>query len=161
MAVSQEILEALTTGIQSEVAAYVFYLEAIKKLADDNLKPTFEILAGEEKKHFQILEGQYDSLVRSEKWISTADVLKQDGLPEIDEDMAEKHKDLIANIRKLETKREVLNMALKLEEEAKALFVRLGNEAKSDEARKTFEHLAGFEEGHVKLVKNMLVNLVE
>lgn len=159
MSVDHEILGALTSGILSEVAAYVFYFEAIKKIDDDNLTQTLKELAAEEKKHFIILEKQYDSIVRSEKWITIADVLKQDGLPELDADMAEKHRDLIENIRNLKGNREVLAMALNLEEEAQQLFINLAEHAKSDSAKKTFEHLAGFEEGHVKLIKELIAGL--
>ena len=159
MAVNPELLEALTTGIQSEVAAYVFYIEAIKLTEANGIKGTLENLAAEEKKHFQILERQYDSLVRSEKWISTADVLKQEGLPEIDARMAEKHVDLIENVRNLKSPHEILNMALKLEIEAQELFVKLAATSKSDEGKKVFTHLAGFEEGHAKLIQGHIDNL--
>ncbi len=159
MTVNPEIIEALTDGIQSEIAAYVFYLEAIKIVDDNELKATLENLAGEEKKHFQILERQHDSLIRSEKWISTADILKQEGLPDINKEMQEKHRDLIANVQNLKTNREVLVMALKLEEEARDLFFKFAHEAESEEAKKTFTHLAGFEEGHALLIRNMIAKL--
>ena len=159
MAANSEILEALTTGIQSEIAAYVFYIEAIKLMEANGIKGTLENLATEEKKHFQILEKQYDSLVRSEMWVSTADILKQDGLPEIDAKMAEKHKDLIAKIKNLKSPLEILNMALKLEIEAQNLFIKLAADSKSDEEKKVFEHLAGFEEGHAKLIQGHIDNL--
>jgi len=159
MKVNPEIIEALTDGIQSEIATYMFYIEAIKIVDNDEMKSILENLAGEEKKHFQILERQHDSLVRSEKWISTADILKQEGLPEINKEMQDKHKDLITNVQSLKDNREILEMALKLEEEARDLFIRFANEAKSDEVKKTFKHLAGFEEGHAKLIKSMIANL--
>ncbi|MCP4703682.1 MAG: ferritin family protein [candidate division Zixibacteria bacterium] len=159
MAVNSEILDALTTGIQSEVAAYVFYIEAIKLADMADFKTILEDLAIEEKKHFQILERQYDSLVRSEKWISTADVLKQDGLPEIDASMTEKHQALIESVGKLSTSLEIFNMALKLESDSQELFIKLAGSSESEEAKKVFEHLAGFEEGHVKLIQNLINNL--
>ena len=98
-----DILSALTAGIQAEVAAYVFYLEASKKVEDKNLAKPLSDLAIEERKHFQILERQYDSLIRSEKWISTADILKQNGLPEIGEDMTNEHKDLVDDVGRMKT----------------------------------------------------------
>ncbi len=159
MAVNPEILDALTTGIQSEVAAYVFYIEAIKQVDSADFKESLEKLAAEEKKHFQILERQYDSLVRSEKWISTADILKQDGLPEIDARMTEKHQGLIDDVGNLNTPLEILNMALQLEFDAQKLFVKLADESKSEEGKNVFEHLAGFESGHAKLIQDMIDNL--
>lgn len=159
MGANPEVLEALTSGIQSEVAAYVFYIEAAKKITTGDFKETIENLALEEKKHFFILESQYDSLVRSEKWITTADILRREDLPEIGEEMAEKHKDLVEAVKKLSTELEILQMALKLEEEARDLFAGLAQKAKSEEGRKMFTHLSGFEEGHVRLVKSMIDKL--
>jgi len=159
MTVDPEIIDALTDGIQSEIAAYVFYLEAIKIIDNKKMKTVLENLAGEEKKHFQILERQHDSLIRSEKWISTADILKQKGLPEIDKQMQDKHTELIKKVRNLKTNREILEMALMLEYEARDLFVKFEKDAKSDEAKKIFKRLAGFEEGHAQLIKNMITNL--
>ncbi len=161
MAVNPETLEALTSGIQSEVAAYVFYLEASKKIEKSDIKDTLKMLAGEEKKHFQILEGQYDSLVRSEKWISTADILNQPGLPDIGEDMQEKHRNLIDRVNDAASQREILEMALRLEEEARDLFHGLAENSDSEEGKKTFTHLAGFEEGHVRLINDLIAKLAD
>jgi rubrerythrin len=158
-AVHPDILAALTAGIQSEVAAYVFYIEAAKKVDEDSIEETLKQLAGEEKKHFQILEMQYDSLVRSEKWISTADVMKQEGLPEINEDMTAEHRDLIQEVGKLRSDQDVLEMALRLEEDARDTFRDAADNTTSREAKETFEYLARFEEGHVRLITSMLANL--
>jgi len=158
-AVHPDILAALTAGIQSEVAAYVFYIEAAKIVDEDSIKETLEQLAGEEKKHFQILETQYDSLVRSEKWISTADVLKQEGLPEINEEMTSEHQDLIKEVSRIKSNRDILEMALRLEEDARDTFRDAADNASTREAKETFDHLSRFEEGHVRLITSMLANL--
>ena len=155
-AVHPDTLAALTSGIQSEVAAYVFYVEAVKKVDDPGLVESLKQLAGEEKNHFQVLERQYDSLVRSEKWISTADVLMQNGLPEIDEKMTSQHQGLIDEVAGTESVGAVLEMALRLEEEAYDLFTQAAARSDSDEGRQMFERLARFEEGHVGLVKQMI-----
>jgi rubrerythrin len=113
-------------------------------------------LAGEEKDHFHILERQYDSLVRSEKWISTADVLAQNGLPEIDEEMTQQHRGLIDEVADSETVGAVLEIALRLEKEARDLFSQAATRSESDEGKQMFERLAKFEEGHVGLIKQMI-----
>lgn len=161
MAVHPDILSALTSGIQSEVASYVFYLEAVKKVESEDFKNILTDLAREEKKHFHILERQYDSLVRSEKWISTADILKEEGLPEIGEDMAAKHKSLIAEVHNASNQRQVLDIAFRLECEARDLFADLAGKAESQEARETFEFLSGFEQTHVDVINSMIAKLNE
>ena len=50
--VHPDTLQALSTGIQAEVASYVFYIEAAKKAANDEQRDTLHKLALEEKDHF-------------------------------------------------------------------------------------------------------------
>lgn len=153
--VHPDILQALTAGIQSEVASYVFYTEASKKHEAAAIADVLKRLAHEEKDHFHILERQYDSLVRSEKWISTADILKQEGLPEIGEEMTAEHRDLINEVRRTNSIDEILDIAYRLEEEAHDLFAREEERTKSAEAKKIFGELAKFEQGHMDLVEQM------
>ena len=152
--VHPDTLAALTAGIQSEVASYVFYLEASKK-TDGDLKDTLEHLAKEEKEHFQILERQYDSLVRSEKWISTADILKKEGLPEIGEEMTRKHQALLDEVTQADSNPAILDIALRLEEEAHELFTNAAERTESPEGREMFQRLARFEQGHVNKITEL------
>jgi rubrerythrin len=154
--VHPETLTALNAGIQSEVAAYVFYIEAAKKSEAAQFKEILEKLAGEEKTHFQVLERQHHSLIRSEKWISTADILKSQGLPEIGEEMSSQHRDLVAEVKKAATAHDILQIAYRLEEEAYDLFHREAGRAKTPEAMKMFEELSKFEQGHMSLIANMM-----
>ena len=151
----KETLAALTAGIQSEVASYVFYRKAAQKTDHDEIKVILEKLAIEEKQHFQILERQFDSLVRSEKWITTADALRQDGLPEIDEDMTLKHQNMVDEVAKTNSLSEILDIALRLELEARDLFRVAANRCDSESGKKMFTQLAGIEEGHAVKIKDM------
>ena len=154
--VNPEILIALNAGIQSEIASYVFYVEAAKGIGDTELKGILEDLAHEEKEHFQILERQHHSLVTSEKWISTADILKSPGLPEIGEEMALKHQALIDEVRQANDTVKVLKIAYRLEVEAFNLFSGQVEIAKSDEAKKMFDTLAKFEKGHMNMIQGLI-----
>jgi len=153
--VSKEILNALTTGINAEIASYVFYVEASKKKGAADIKSVLEQLALEEKRHFQILERQHSSLIKSEQWISLADVLKAKDLPEISEEMSARHKGLVDEVRKSTTIRGVLDIAYRLEVEAFELFDGQAKRAQSDEAKKIFKELAGFEQGHMRKIDEM------
>jgi len=154
-AVHPDTLAALTAGIQSEVASYVFYVEAAKKSVASKDKDILEKLAFEEKEHFHVLERQYDSLVRSEKWISTADILKQEGLPEITEEMSQEHRQLIDEVAKAGSMKAILDIAYRLEEEAYRLFASAKDKVNSEEGRKMFEQLSRFEQGHMKTIAEM------
>jgi len=153
--VNPDVLNALTAGIQSEVASYVFYLEASKKNEVAQFKEVLEKLAFEEKDHFHILERQYDSLVRSEKWISTVDILKQEGLPEITEEMSRQHQNLIDRVIKADSLKSILDIAYQLEEEAHLLFKNAVEIVNTEEGKKMFKQLSKFEEGHMKMIDGM------
>jgi len=154
-AVHPDTLAALTAGIQSEVASYVFYIEAAKKSEATSHKDILEKLALEEKEHFHVLERQYDSLVRSEKWISTADILKQEGLPQITEEMSQEHRELIDEVASAGSMKAILDIAYRLEEEAYKLFSSAKDKVTSEEGRKMFEQLSRFEQGHMKTISDM------
>ena len=154
-AVHPDTLAALSAGIQSEVASYVFYLEAAKKTEAGQHKEVLQKLALEEKDHFHVLERQYDSLIRSEKWISTADILKQEGLPEITEAMSREHQELIDEVSNANSMAAILDIAYRLEEDAHKLFDGAKDKVDSDEGRKMFEKLSKFEEGHMKMIAEM------
>ena len=154
-AVHPDTLAALSAGIQSEVASYVFYLEAAKKTVAGQHKEVLEKLALEEKDHFHVLERQYDSLVRSEKWISTADILKQEGLPEITEAMSQEHQALIDEVTNTDSMAAILDIAYRLEEDAHKLFAGAKDKVQSEEGRKMFEQLSKFEEGHMKMIADI------
>jgi rubrerythrin len=151
-----DTLAALTSGIQSEVASYVFYVEASKHAFAAEYKDMLQKLALEEKDHFRILERQYDSLVRSEKWNTTADILKEEGLPEIDESMTRRHQDLIDEVAAAKDMREILTIALRLETEARELFSAAQEKVDSPEGKKMFERLAKFEEGHERTIQRWM-----
>lgn len=157
--VHPDILAALTAGIQAEVAAYVFYKEAFKYFRQKDIKEVLERLAMDEKNHFHFLERQYDSLMRSEKWISTADIMKQKGLPEIGEDMTSRHRETIDRIKKAKDRRQILEIALEFEKEARDLYTAASIQSESKEAKLTFDALAKFEDGHVRIIRELIEKL--
>ena len=151
-----DILGALTTGIQAEVASYVFYKEASERFDDSEIKEILIKLAIDEKNHFRYLERQYDSLVRSEKWISTADVLKQEGLPDIDKEMHDQHKDMLDKIEQAKSQRKILEIAYDFEAEAYNLYTSAAQLCDTDEGRESFEFLAKFEKSHMDIINTLI-----
>lgn len=154
--VNPEILAALSAGIKAEVAAYVFYTTALKLPAAAKFSDVLERMAYEEKEHFHILERQHDSLIRSEKWISTADIMKEEGLPDIPEDMLASHQALITEVQNASSAQAVLDIAYRLEEEAFETYSREVGRADSMEGRQVFTQLSKFEQGHMNLVRSLM-----
>jgi len=159
MQFNEEALKFLNLGIESEIAAYVFYKHAGTILKDKALQETIHKLANDEKGHFLSLEDVYDRNVRSEMWAPYKDILNKEGLPDIDELVQETHKELLAKIRGINTKREVLEMALLLEKEAFSLFSDASAKTKHPETKKVFDFLANFERNHVQLIEKELAAL--
>jgi len=159
MQLSDDALKFLNLGIESEIAAYIFYKRAGRIVKDTGLRDTLLKLAGDEKGHFLSLEDLYDRNVRSEMWAPYKDILGKEGLPDIDELVQETHKELLARIRGVATKREVLEMALALEKEAFTLFSDASAKMKDPELKKVFDFLSGFERNHVQLIEKELAAL--
>ena len=159
MQLSEDALKFLNLGINSEIAAYVFYKQAARIVRDTGLRDTLLKLAGDEKGHFLSLEDIYDRNVRSEMWAPYKDILGKEGLPDIDELVQETHKELLARIRGVASKREVLEMALGLEKEAFTLFNEASAKMKNPELKKVFDFLAGFERNHVQMIDKELAAL--
>jgi len=159
MQLSADALKFLNLGIESEIAAYIFYKKAGRIVQDTGLRETLLKLAGDEKGHFLSLEDIYDRNVRSEMWAPYKDILAKEGLPDIDELVQETHKELLARIRGVSTKREVLEMALSLEKEAFTLFSDASAKMRDPELKKVFDFLAGFERNHVVLIEKELAAL--
>lgn len=153
--VSKETLEGLNAGINSEIASYVFYIEAAKNPKTVQFKGILEGLALEEKRHFHILERQHHSLIKSEQWISLADVLKEKDLPEINEEMSSAHRELIDQVRKATTAKEILDIAWQLEKDAHDLFAAQVEQATSPEGKKVFTELSKFEATHMRKIDEM------
>jgi len=153
--VSKETLNALNAGINSEIASYVFYIEAAKSPKTGEIKTVLEDLALEEKRHFHILERQHHSLIKSEQWISLADVLKEKDLPPINEEMSAAHQGLIAEVRAADSIGAILDIAYRLEVDAHNLFQGEAEKAHSPEGRKIFTELAKFEKTHMDKISQM------
>jgi rubrerythrin len=73
--------------------------------------------------------------------------------------MTSRHQELIDEVRGASNQRQVLDIALRLEFEARDLFGRLAKSADSDEARETYEFLSRFEQTHVEIIKGMIASL--
>jgi rubrerythrin len=157
--VNPRVLDSLNYGIAAEIKSYVFYIEAAKVTKDQKHREILLRLAGDEKEHYHILERQHHSLIKSEQWVSYNDILKEKGLPEINEDMADIHRELLDKVRAAKGEREILTIALGLEEDANRLFTKAASEAKNPEEKGTYEFLANFEKGHVKIIQGMIESL--
>jgi rubrerythrin len=156
MAVSKKTLDGLSRGIQAELAAYVFYKKAIEVSTDNRIIDILQWLANEEKDHYKLLEHQYDSLVRSEIWVTYNDIMRQPGLPNLDEKMEDVHTDYIDEVDEDMTAKRMLEIGLALEKRAKDLYTELGNAVDDPMGKETYAYLVRFETGHMAKIQAMM-----
>jgi rubrerythrin len=157
--VSQTVLDGLNTGIQAELAAYVFYRKAMTFLRDESLIELLGSLAAEEKDHYRVLEKTYDNLVRSEMWVAYNDIMLKPGLPDLDEKMEEVHTDFIDEIGEETIPMRVLEIALSLEQRARDLYAGLADRVDDPKGKEMFTFLSNFEKGHAIRIQKMMANL--
>ncbi len=156
---TQQSLDTLSKGINAELASYIFYKRASEKIEDQQIAAMLTKLAGEEKDHYWTLETEYDSLVRSEKWISYNDIMRKNGLPEIPEEMSEKHKRRLDALEATSHIRSILGMAIELEEEARDLYRSQIDNVDDPLAKEMYTFLSKFEQGHVNIINGWLAKL--
>ena len=156
---TQQSLDILSNGINAELAAYVFYKRAAEKIDNDKYVEMFKKLAGEEKDHYWTLEAEYDSLVRSEKWITYNDLMRKSGLPDVPEEMAETHKKRLEKLENLTEIDKILELALQLEQDAYDYYTSQIDKVDDAVAKEMLEFLSKFELGHVNLIKKWIREL--
>jgi rubrerythrin len=156
---TQQALDVLSKGISAELAAYVFYKRAAEKIENKEVIDLLNKLAMEEKDHYWTLEGEYDSLVRSEKWITYNDILRKNDLPEMPEEMTETHKKRLETLDLLNDEISILRMAVELEEEARDLYRSQVDAVDDPTAREMYSFLAKVEQGHVNVINSWIGKL--
>jgi rubrerythrin len=156
---TQKSLDVLSRGINQELAAYVFYMRASEKINDNDIKKMMTDLAGEEKDHYWVLEGEYDSLIRSEKWVTYNDIMRKSELPEIPEEMSENHKKRLDTLDTIDDPKEILGLALELEKEAYELYHSQIEKFDDPIAKEMMTFLSKFELAHVKIIQKRIDNL--
>jgi rubrerythrin len=127
-------LEVLGKAIRSEVEAYRFYTQAMKRAVNPILRERLSKLAGEEKRHRQILEERYRK--------STGEKKPPLPRPAGPEGAGSMPKDV--------TPAEILGIAIEMEREAASFYRQEAQRSGDLSARFMFEYLADFERGHEK-----------
>ncbi len=135
------IKEIIEFAIDNEVDSYEFYKDAAKKVVDKDLVEVFEDLAKEELGHKSFLEkflksGENEISLNEPTDYNVASTLET---PELTTDISFK---------------DAINLAIKKEEEAMAMYNALSNDVSDEGIKKLFSELGTMEKVHkVKLEK--------
>ncbi len=137
--------DILTMAVENEVEAHEFYKAAASKVADKNLKKTFEDLAKEETKHKVLLQGYLKNDLKTMKFKDNKDFQVSETVEEktLTTDMS--FKDAIA-------------LAMKKEEEAMNMYRQFAEASEDDKQRETFEELVKMEQQHKTRLEDIYTN---
>jgi len=130
-------LEVLGKAIRSEAEAHRFYTGAMKETSNPILREKLSKLAGEEKRHRQILEERYRK--------NTGEDRVPLPPPAGPEGKGPQPKDLKPE--------EILTIAIRMEREAVQFYQREARKANDLSGRFMLEYLADFERGHEKALE--------
>ena len=138
--------EILESAVRNEVEAYEFYKGAAEKVAEENLKSTFEDLAKEELKHKALLEGYLKEPPEALKFDETKDYKVAETMDERSLSTDMEFKDAIA-------------LAMKREEEAMDMYQQFADSSEDPAQKETFEELAKMEQGHKTRLEEIYTNV--
>jgi rubrerythrin len=143
---AEDAKKIIATAIDREVESYTFYRGIADKVKDKVLKDLFAELAGEEKKHRELLQGML-----------TKDISKMKFDPSHDYNVADTlaSPTLSADMKPLEG----LVVAIKKELEAMQMYTQLAKLAKDTETQFLFSQLANMERGHKARLEDIYTNM--
>jgi rubrerythrin len=157
----EDLLQSLIEAFLMEKGTQIFYSEASRKAADDDLKNTFRELAGLEEKHMEYIQSLYLSLQDDRDWQKfeefgekTVSPVTEGGMP---------IKDLEARVEKyvFMDDGEALALALEIEGKSYNLYRRLSERAADSNARVVFHEMMEQEVKHIEYLKEMKKRLAE
>jgi rubrerythrin len=142
--------EAITTAIKFETKVSELYRNAMEKSTDPMGKRIFGVLAEEELKHLNYLEGRLDELRRTgaitAEELDTAlpsEQMIREGVSRLETRITRKDK---------RGELQMLGKALEVEQDTTDFYRKMASEL-SDEGQKVFARFVEIEEGHLAIVK--------
>ncbi len=136
----------LSLAIDREVDAYTFYRTVSDKVKDKALKSLFNELAGEEKKHRELLQGFLAKGVTTMHFDAKNDYKVGDALPT---------PKLTADLKPLDG----LVIAIKKELEAMQMYTQLAKLSTDTEQQLLFSQLATMERGHKARLEDLYTEM--
>jgi len=143
---SEDAKKIISMAIDREVEAYTFYRTIADKVKSEALKSLFAELAGEEKKHRELLQGMLTKDISKMKFDPSHDYKVADTLPS---------PPLSADMKPLEG----IMVAIKKELEAMQMYTQLASLAKDTETQFLFTQLANMERGHKARLEDIYTNM--
>ena len=158
MGQNQEILAGLKTAMEAELTGFNFYKMAAENVTDPKAKETLSEMAQEEMGHFNYLRHQYQSVLQKGNYDFAKAFIKKTGDQSESPIFSNAIKD---RIKDSHYEVSILTIGMKLELEAMAFYRSCAEKAETAEAKRFYNQLANWEQGHYKAFENELDNLKE
>jgi rubrerythrin len=155
---TERVLDGLKTAMEAELTGHQFYKAASKNTKDPKGKETFSRMAEEEMRHFNDLRHQYRSILKTGQYDFTSPrhkTHKKSGSGPI---FSQEIRD---RIKSSHFEVSALTIGMKLEMEAEAFYRKCAARATTPGAKKFYNDLADWEQGHYRSFKNQLDLLKE
>jgi rubrerythrin len=144
-----DLLKALQRAMLSERDGYQFYTMAAVQTEDPQAAKVFRHLAAEEKRHFEALQQEYQSVLDSGSWDATQSWQEPWQPPETGGIFSERFRRRLQG-RHLEMA--ALSIGLLLEKQSFEQYTRNAEDVPAGEIRTFFQDLASWEEEHYRLL---------
>jgi rubrerythrin len=144
----REVLEGLKQALHAERVGHEFYKNAAQTTQDAKGRAAFERLALDEAEHFDWLLKQYKAFAETGR----PDLQARLAVPEPLAESAMFSDDLKRRVGTAHFEMSALTIAVQLELNGIRHYRQLSEMAKSPEARKMFEDLSKWEQGHCDLL---------
>jgi rubrerythrin len=151
----EKALNVLKQGMNTEIWGLRFYRQAVRRTQSQDGKSVWKSLVAEEKKHLDILRGQYAAISGQAKWVSVeqARALADSVDPTNIFPEATSAKTLIpANT----TDEQALQLAMDFEQRGYTMYDQEAKAATSPEAKSLWTWLAKAENGHYTYLQKTL-----
>jgi len=155
---TETVLNGLKIAMEAELTGHQFYKAASKNTRDPKGKETFSRMAEEERGHFNSLRHQYESILKTGAYDFTRKRPKSHRKSGSDPIFS---KEIRNRIKNSHFEVSALTIGMKLEMEAAGFYRKCAAKATTPAARKFYNELAEWEQGHYQAFKNQLDLLKE
>jgi rubrerythrin len=155
---TERMLDGLKTAMVTELTGHQFYKAASKNTKDPKGKAVFSRMAEEEMGHFRYLRHQYRSVLETGDYDFTRKLLKSRKKVACGPIFS---KEIKNRIKSSHFEVSALSIGMKLEMEAFNFYRKCATKATTPEAKKFYNELAEWEQGHYQAFKNQLDLLKE
>jgi len=146
-------LKALEYAMSNERLGWCFYTRAAEKTTDDTGKKMFISLASDEEEHLSILQKQYDSLEKSNAWISIDDARKAEPPSCQPTLFPEEEAKVEGLVKKRASDLDALDIALDMERRGYKQYVEEAEKTNDLTAKAVYEYLSKEEDRHFTMIQ--------